>query len=514
MSLLARVVDGFNAFDELKDGTMHPNILINALEGLGMDSQRAGMLIAATRGDFEVDGRIKYEPFLRWLCDVPPTLIFPDIGVLVPELMMPRVGTDMTKWSIIACDQYTSEPAYWQRVKDFVGADPSMLHLVYPEVYMPDKRDKEYIDGIGAKMSEYMSSDVFEKLEPGFVCIDRRLPNGDWRKGLLVALDLEHYSFEKGSQSLIRATEKTIEARLPPRIAIRENAPIESPHILVLIDDAAKTVIEPLFERRGGMKKLYDFDLMEDSGHLTGHHVASAEDIASAVSALRALSDAERFRAKYDAEASQGVILFPVGDGNHSLATAKRCWERLRANGAGMDHPARHALVELNNIHDDGLVFHPIHRLVEGIDPAAAVADMRKFYESQGSSVRFAQNETLTQADAQPDCHKFEFLSKDMSGVFTISAPKMVLEAATLDSWLNTYLSTTEGELDYVHEQYTIEAKTKGNARTAGFFLPSINKNDLVRTVVMEGSLPRKTFSMGHAPEKRFYCECRRVTPE
>jgi len=398
---------------------------------------------------------------------------------------MPRAGTDMTKWSIIACDQYTSEPAYWQRVKDRVGAEPSMLNLVYPEVYMPEKRDKEYIDGIGVKMAEYMANGVFEKLQPGFVCIDRQLPNGDWRKGLLVGLDLEHYSFEQGSQSIIRATEKTIEARLPPRIAIRENAPIESPHILVLVDDPAKTVIEPLFQRRGSMKKLYDFDLMENSGHLTGHHVTSAEDIAGAVGALRALSDVDRFRAKHGAAPSQGVILFPVGDGNHSLATAKRCWEKLRANGAGMDHPARHALVELNNIHDDGLVFHPIHRLVERIDPASAIADMRKFYEAQGSSVSFAANEKLAASAVQPGCHKFEFLSKDVNGVFTISAPKMVLEAATLDNWLNGYLSkNADCELDYVHEEYTIEGKTKGDAQTAGFFLPSINKNDLVKTVV------------------------------
>lgn len=377
---------------------------------------------------------------------------------------------------------------------------------------MPEKKDKEYIDAIGVKMAEYMSNGVFEKLEPGFVCIDRQLPNGDWRKGLLVALDLEHYSFEQGSQSLIRATEKTIEARLPPRIAIRENAPIESPHILVLVDDPGKTVIEPLFQKRDGMKKLYDFDLMEESGHLTGHHVTSAEDIASAVGALRALSDAGRFRAKHDAEASQGVILFPVGDGNHSLATAKRCWEKLRANGAGMDHPARHALVELNNIHDDGLVFHPIHRLVERIDPVAAIADMKEFYTQQGSEVTFAAGEKLKAAAVQPGCHKFEFLSKDVNGVFSVSAPKMVLEAATLDNWLNGYISkNADCELDYVHEEYTIEGKTQGDARTAGFFLPSINKNDLVKTVVKEGSLPRKTFSMGHAPEKRFYCECRTV---
>lgn len=264
------------------------------------------------------------------------------------------------------------------------------------------------------------------------------------------------------------------------------------------------------------MKKLYDFDLMENSGHLTGHHVSGKEDVEEIIGALRKLGDKQRFQQKYQAKDSDGPILFAVGDGNHSLATAKRCWEAVKASGASMDHPARHALVELNNVHDEGLDFHPIHRLVEHLDPAAAVEDMQKFLESQGSIVTFEEGAKLATSAPESGCHKFEFVSKHKSGVFTIQKPQMVLDVATLDGWLNGYLMNTLGDkkkekLDYVHEQYTIEGKSRANDTTMGFLLPTIDKNDLVKTVVKEGVLPRKTFSMGHAPEKRFYCECRRV---
>jgi len=435
---------------------------------------------------------------------------------MVPSLLMPRADVDMTKWAVIACDQYTAEKAYWQRTKDLVGDSPSTLHLIYPEVYLPEKRDTEYINGIKEKMAEYDANSVFDTLSPGFVLVDRKTPSAASRKGLILALDLELYSFEKGSQSLIRPTEATIEERLPARIAVRENATLESPHILVLLDDPEFTVIEPLFKHTHDMKKLYDFDLMENSGHLTGYHVSGKEDVEGIVAALRKLGDKTRFQEKYQAKDSDGPILFAVGDGNHSLATAKRCWEAVKKSGASMDHPARHALVELNNVHDKGLDFHPIHRLVEHLDPAVAVTDMQKFLEGQGSTVTFEEGAKLAKSSPEAGCHKFEFVSKQKSGVFKIEKPNMVLDVATLDSWLNGYLINTLGDkkkekLDYVHEQYTIEGKSSADDTTMGFLLPTIDKNDLLKTVVQEGILPRKSFSMGHAPEKRFYCECRRI---
>merc|ERR1712004_303749 len=205
-------------------------------------------------------------------------------------------------------------------------------------------------------------------------------------------------------------------------------------------------------------------------------------------------------------------ILFAVGDGNHSLATAKQCWENLKADGAGMDHPARFALVELHGVHDDGLKFHPIHRLVEGVDAADAFSSLKAAVEEQGCAFSFEEGAEFVH-DAHTDgVHKFAFLSQHKSGVVTVSSPKMVLTAATVDSWLNPYCAASaKAELDYVHEEYTINAKVKEESSTIGILLPTINKDDLIKTVVKEGALPRKTFSMGHAPEKRFYCECRAI---
>lgn len=315
---------------------------------------------------------------------------------------------------------------------------------------------------------------------------------------------------------MIRPTEKTIEARLPPRIAVRKDAPIESPHILVLIDDPDRTVIEPLAKKRDSMKKLYDFDLMEESGHLTGHHVTAQEDLEAAAAALRELGSKERFKARYGAEDNQEPILFAVGDGNHSLATAKRCWEALKEAGASEDHPSRFALAELNNVHDAGLLFHPIHRLVEHVDPDDMFKSMCAFFEGEGSKVTFEEGAKVeaTEGVSGEASHRFSFVSKAKSGVVSVSMPKRVLAVATLDSWLNGYIDAeAKAELDYVHEEYTIEGKSKEEASTVGFLLPTIVKDDLLKTVVKEGVLPRKTFSMGHAPEKRFYCDCRAILP-
>jgi len=442
-------------------------------------------------------------------------VIYSDIGLMAPRILLPKEGTDLTKWTVIACDQYTAEPQYWERVEATVGDAPSMLRMIYPEVHLPKGKDAEIINGVLQKMGEYRESGVFATKEPGFVLVDRKTPSAESRLGLVVALDLELYSFKPGSQSLVRPTEKTIEARLPPRVAVRKDAPYESPHILVLIDDPSKTVIEPLAEKRSGMAKLYDFELMEKSGHLVGHHVTGPKDLDGVAQALRALAAPKTFRERYGASEEQEPILFAVGDGNHSLATAKKCWEALKEGGAEMDHPARFALVELNNIHDTGLQFHPIHRLVEGIDPEAALASMTKELEAKGATVTFEEGATIgTGAEAVGGCsaHRIGFVSQKRCGVVNVSKPSHVLAAATLDSWLNPHVQTAAGaELDYVHEEYTIAEKAKGSATTAGFLLPTIDKDDLIKTVVREGTLPRKTFSMGHAPEKRFYLECREI---
>ncbi|CAE7726854.1 FOLD4 [Symbiodinium sp. CCMP2592] len=440
------------------------------------------------------------------------TLRFPDIGLKVPRVLLPRKGLDLTKWCVVACDQYTSQPQYWKDVKQLVGDSPSTLNLIFPEVYLGDaKTNQQIIRGIRDKMHEYDRDRVLVPQHPGFVLLDRKTPVVNSRKGLLVALDLEMYSFAKGSQSLIRPTEKTIPERLPPRIAIREQSPLELPHILVLIDDPKKTVIEPLFDRCADFPKLYDFELMKGSGHLKGFHVAQSDAVEGVVRALRALANRDAFVERYGASKDQEVILFPVGDGNHSLATAKQCWENLKKKGADPeDHPARHALVELVNIHDPGMTFEPIHRLVFNVDVKKALADFeKKLLELGCGPVQIS--DSLRNAPQQQGSQHIEFRSKHTSGVLTVLNPNLVLEAATLTSWLDPFLAENpKASVDYVHGEEVIAEKTAEDG-TLAFLLPIMDKNDLVKTVVKEGVLPRKTFSMGAADEKRFYFECQQI---
>mmetsp|Transcript_4397 Transcript_4397/g.6857 ORF Transcript_4397/g.6857 Transcript_4397/m.6857 type:complete len:814 (-) Transcript_4397:84-2525(-) len=442
-------------------------------------------------------------------------LLFPDIGLKVPRILLPRKGLDLTKWCVVACDQYTSQPQYWKDVKEIVGESPSTLHLIFPEVYLGDKKhNQQIIRGIKNKMFQYEMERILAPQHPGFVLIDRKTSLVDSRKGLLVALDLELYSYEKGSQSLIRPTEKTIADRLPPRIAIREQAPLELPHILVLIDDPEMSVIEPLFAQTQNFESIYDFELMKGSGHLKGWHVAIRDAVDNIVKALRALASPQRFRERYGARLDQDPILFPVGDGNHSLATAKACWEELKRKGADTEtHPARYALVELINIHDPGMTFEPIHRLVFDVDVSKALDSFQKYLVDNGwGPVRVVDKLDGVGADG---AHHIEFQHGGGKGIIIVEKPSLVLEVATLTSWLDPYLeANAPASVDYVHGEEVINEKTAESGSTLAFMLPIMNKNDLVKTVVKEGVLPRKTFSMGAAAEKRFYFECQRIVPE
>jgi 5,10-methylene-tetrahydrofolate dehydrogenase/methenyl tetrahydrofolate cyclohydrolase len=446
------------------------------------------------------------------------TLLFPDIGLKVPRILLPRKDLDLTKWCVVACDQYTSQPAYWKDVQTLVGDSPSTLNLIFPEVYLGDKKtNQQIIQGIKDKMFAFDRDRILVPQHPGFVLLDRKTPIVESRKGLIVALDLELYSYEKGTQSLIRPTEKTIPDRLPPRIAIREQSPLELPHILVLIDDPEMTVIEPLFDQKDSFEKLYDFELMKNSGHSKGWHIARSDAVDGVAKALRGLASPTRFQERYGARPDQGTILFPVGDGNHSLATAKWCWEDLKRKGADKEtHPARYALVELINVHDPGMNFEPIQRLVFKIDVKKALADMKDNLEKSGCGpVRILEGATLTSAPQNPGHHHIEFRHKHGCGVFVVESPSLVLEVATLQSWLDPYLASHPGsEVDYVHGEEVITEQTSAADTTLAFLLPIMDKNDLVKTVVKEGVLPRKTFSMGAADEKRFYFECQRIVPD
>ncbi|MCJ7433062.1 MAG: DUF1015 domain-containing protein, partial [Anaerolineales bacterium] len=289
--------------------------------------------------------------------------IINDIGIQIPQVYLPKAGTDLSKWAVIACDQFTSEPEYWRDVEKFVGDAPSTLNLTFPEVYLEKPGGDERIQNIQASMRKYMDEGILQPRD-GLVYVERTVA-GKTRKGMVLCLDLECYDYNKGSTSLIRATEGTIVDRLPPRIKIRQGAAMELPHILVLIDDPSYTVIEPLSKAKSKFEKVYDFELMLNSGHLTGYAV-NAESENKVVEALRGLAKPETFAAKYGISKDQPVLLFAMGDGNHSLATAKAIWEKVKPQ-VGMDHPSRYALVEIENVHDEGLEFEPIHRVLFGL---------------------------------------------------------------------------------------------------------------------------------------------------
>ncbi|MFH1054759.1 MAG: DUF1015 domain-containing protein [Candidatus Altiarchaeota archaeon] len=441
---------------------------------------------------------------------------FESIGLQVPTILLPRNGVDMTKWAVVACDQYTAEEEYWQRARKFIGDAPSTLNIILPEVYLESADKEERIRNINNKMGEYVEGGVLTPQEPGFILVDRKTPSTKSRKGLVVALDLERYDYSKGSQTLIRATEGTIVERLPPRVRIRENAAIELPHIMVLIDDPKKTVIEPLFKKK--LKKAYDFDLMAGSGHIRGLRVTDEKLLEGIAEKLGKLADQKTFDKKYKVS-GKGVLLYAMGDGNHSLATAKAIWERLKENAsdkkAVMNHPARYALVELVNVHDKGLEFEPIHRVVFGVDVEDMLKAMESYYKAEGSqftSERFNSQAKMRKElkKAKKGVHAISFVAGKEYGILYIKKPKLNLEVGTLQTFLDKYLKEKCLKVDYIHGDEvvtTLGAKT-GNI---GFLLPAMSKHELFRTVILDGALPRKTFSMGHAPDKRFYIECRKI---
>ena len=291
---------------------------------------------------------------------------YESIHLGLPKILLPGPGLDLRRWAVIACDQYTSEPEYWNRVTEIVGDAPSTLNLIYPEVYLNEKDPDARIARIRKNMKDYIDEGLFMKTE-GFVYVERQTEDHT-RKGLIACLDLETYDYHTGSTSLIRATEGTILERIPPRVRIREGAPLELPHIMVLIDDPENRVIGPLAENKSRLGKLYDFELMMDSGRLVGYRIDDPTLERGVLDALQALADPASFAGRYGLKPGTPVLLYAMGDGNHSLATAKSIWEKTKEAAADktavLASPLRHALVELVNLHDDALNFAPIHRII------------------------------------------------------------------------------------------------------------------------------------------------------
>jgi uncharacterized protein (DUF1015 family) len=432
-------------------------------------------------------------------------------AVNLPEILLPNSNIDISNWSVIACDQYTSQKEYWQEVKNIVRDTPSALNIILPEVYLDEVNTEERIAQINATMENYTKDGTLSNIGDCFVLVDRKTSHVQSRKGLIAMVDLEEYDYSLGSQTIIRATEGTVVDRLPPRIKIRENAPIELPHIMILIDDPKKTVIEPLFDSVDLYKKIYDFDLMLNGGHISGYQISDQKSIAAIYNALSALSDPEIFKKKYSLKDEKGVLTFAVGDGNHSLATAKACWENIKNNLAPFEvknNPARYALVEIVNIHDEGIIFEPIHRVVFNVNIQEFLSSLLEFYKGLGLSAFLAED--ASNLDKHKG-HIISYVTNNARGYLVIENPRSQLEVGSLQEALDYCLKGfTHSTIDYIHGDDVVQ-NLVSKPDSIGFFLPPMNKYKLFESVIKDGSLPRKTFSMGEAEEKRYYLECRKI---
>lgn len=445
-----------------------------------------------------------------------------NLGVRLCSMLMPKTDIDMKIWSVVACDQYTSEPEYWFKVNKIVGDNPSTLHLIFPEVYLETDDSQKRIEDISKCMKNYINTGILVACNPCIILVDRETTRTKSRKGLVLAIDLEEYDYAKGSKPLIRATESTVIDRLPPRIKIRENATLELPHAMLLIDDPGKTVIEPLTKILDSFEKVYDFELMQSGGHIKGYKINAPDILDNISKALGKLANPQTFADKYGTDAEKNVLLFAVGDGNHSLASAKCHWENVKkdlSSDETKNHPARFALVEVVNVHDEGIIFEPIHRVLFAIDPDTVLKSMMQYFEELDATlVKFNSvddmKDKLCGSTKDKDYHHIGFVENNTFGIITIKKPKYNLEVATLQSFLDDFTKKHQNaKIDYIHgEDVVTKLGSKGG--NIGFYLPAMKKHDLFKTIILDGVLPRKTFSMGEAEEKRFYLECRKITKD
>lgn len=413
------------------------------------------------------------------------------------DILLPKKSVDAFKWSVIACDQYTSEPEYWDSVYKNVGNAPSTLNLILPELFLEQDGVSDRISAIHRTMNEYISGDIFQEYKDAMVYVERMQGNGILRQGIVGAIDLEKYDFSKGSTSEVRATEATVIERIPPRIKVRQGAPLELPHIMILIDDPDCTVIEPLAAEKDSMEKLYDTELMQGGGSINGY--LAAEDQQQRIDkALTALADPAVFAEKYGM-ADTPVLLYAMGDGNHSLATAKEFYEQLKKAEPDKDfsdHPARFALAEIVNLHSDALKFEAIHRLVYDVDNDKLIAELT-------AALELSEDRESDQYVICCCCgsEKKLWIHKKSSN----------LSVGSLQNFLDKYIAENGGKIDYIHGSDTVKQLAEKHSGI-GFILPDMDKSQLFPTVIKDGALPRKTFSMGHAEDKRFYMEARKIT--
>jgi uncharacterized protein (DUF1015 family) len=394
------------------------------------------------------------------------------------NILIPNKNADLFKYSCVACDQFTGDKEYWQRVDEISKNAFSTYNITFPEIYL-GKNDGERIESINKKMEEYLEEGLFREIENAMIYVERTLDNGKTRRGIVLAADLEEYEYKKGTSSLIRPTEGTIEDRLPPRVKIRKNAPLELPHIMLLVNDEQKLLIEQIDKNE--LTLLYETPLMQNGGSIKGYLISEKEQ----KRILEALT-------LTDCKNGDDVIRLAVGDGNHSLATAKKCWEAVKETlneDERLTHPARYALCEVVNLHDDALEFEPIHRILYNVDTEGFIR--------------------VLEANGDPNGQKVTLIIKDTKKDFYIS-PTHCLTVGTIQNIIDAYLKENGGEVDYIHEAEQVEKNAKSD-NTVGILIPGLAKSELFPAVLQNGALPRKTFSMGMGIDKRYYFEARKI---
>ena len=413
-------------------------------------------------------------------------------GIVPADILLPRQDIQPSTWACVACDQYTSQPEYWADVETQVASNPSTLRLMLPECYLPETEQR--VPVIHQTMRDYLGAGVVhEAVTNGFVLVERSTPSGS-RLGLVCAVDLEQYDFTPGAKPPVRPTEETIASRLPARLIIRRGAPIELSHILLLMDDPMRSVVEPLYASRDSLPLLYDFDLMGNGGHLKGWAIEGDAPKQQIYDAIMTLKNRQ----------GENPLLFAVGDGNHSLATAKAYWNEIKASLTAeqqLTHPARYALAELENIHDDALIFEPIHRVLMNVDASAVMQDWAQYCAARGMELR--------EGDAE---QSVQVVAGGKESTVAIAHADGALPVDTLQRYLDDYLRRhPEAEIDYIHGDDVVHHLCE-QPGTMGFLLPPLDKSKFFPAIQTLGVLPRKTFSMGHAHEKRFYMECKMIS--
>ena len=401
-------------------------------------------------------------------CFLPAKILLPD-------------SVDMEKWAVVACDQFTSDLSYWQKLREFIGNEKSTLDLILPEIFLDDKCD-ERIEKINRNIENYLNSGVFKETEEGYILTVRSTPFVKRRIGLIGKIDLEKYEYT-GSSAKIRATERTIEERIPPRLKIRKNAKAEFTHVMILFDDEKREITEEMYKKRGEYKKLYDFTLSMGGGSIEGYFVPKKEPL---LKRFGDLLDTERLIKKYG---RADEFLFAVGDGNHSLATAKAHWNAVKESlpeEEKADHPARYALAEAVNIYDEGIYFEPIHRIVKGVDSDKFVGGLRDINADFSFYVRGKEEKSGKSAD-------------------------LPTSIKAIDDYIKGYIEKFGGAVDYIHGDDELKELVDNGKGSVGILFKKMDKSDLFKFVLDNGSLPRKTFSMGQGREKRYYLEGRKI---